>query len=298
MTANRFRDGYRSDRARPLILAHRGDSFWGPENTLPAARLGHQAGADGWELDVRLASDGVPVVLHDESLARTTDAARRFEGDPRGDSGYLVGDFRLEELRTLDAGSWFVDPAGGPRTALGFGSDSRVGPEARASYRSGSVRIPTLLEALELTVGLDWLVNVELKPTDRDGEALVEAALGAIGESGAFDRVAVSSFDHAMLGLVRDREPRVATGALVDEPIDRDLLRRLRDLGFDAVHAGFGAVLEAGEAVLGAGIPVLAYTVNDSRGSGPASRLAALRVAGLFTDDPSSFAANPGLSRS
>src|SRR4051794_37261026 len=73
---------------RPLIIAHRGDSSHAPENTLEAALLGRDSGADAWELDVQLTRDGVPVVVHDETLLRTTDVARRFAGDPRGDDGF------------------------------------------------------------------------------------------------------------------------------------------------------------------------------------------------------------------
>ncbi len=93
MSENRFRAWYRSKWDRPLILAHRGDSFQAPENTLEAAKLGLDSGADGWELDVRLTRDGIPVVIHDESLARTTDVALKFAGDPRGLNGFLVERF-------------------------------------------------------------------------------------------------------------------------------------------------------------------------------------------------------------
>ena len=81
------RDGARRCHRPPRRLGH------APENTLEAARLGRQAGAEAWELDVQLTRDGVAVVLHDESLSRTTDVAARFPGDPRGRDGYRVTDF-------------------------------------------------------------------------------------------------------------------------------------------------------------------------------------------------------------
>ena len=65
---NRFRA--RIGRGPPVVIAHRGDSAHAPENTLDAARLGHAAGSFAWELDVYLTRDGVPVVVHDESLLR------------------------------------------------------------------------------------------------------------------------------------------------------------------------------------------------------------------------------------
>ena len=114
---NRFLAMLGSHGDFPLVLAHRGDSFRAPENTIEAARLGWQDGADAWELDVQLTRDGVPVVLHDESLLRTTDVATKFAGDVRARDGFRLSDFDFVEVRALDAGSWFVNPAGGPRSA-------------------------------------------------------------------------------------------------------------------------------------------------------------------------------------
>ena len=146
-----------------MIVAHRGDSFHSPENTLEAARLAWQAGADAWELDVQLTRDGVPIVVHDESLVRTTDVATRFDGDARADDGFRVSDFDFNEVRALDAGSWFVAPEAGDRSARAFGTLDQLEPASVAHYRSGRVTIPTLAEALHLTAELVWLVNVEYK---------------------------------------------------------------------------------------------------------------------------------------
>jgi glycerophosphoryl diester phosphodiesterase len=74
---NRFLALWKSPRDHPLIVAHRGDSFRAPENTLEAARLAWEAGAAAWELDVRLTRDRVPIIPHDGSLLRTTDVALR-----------------------------------------------------------------------------------------------------------------------------------------------------------------------------------------------------------------------------
>lgn len=79
-----------------VVWAHRGASCKAPENTLAAFRLAQRFGADGVELDVRLTADGIPVVMHDDTLDRTTD----FNGE--------LKDFSLADLQSVDAGSWFA----------------------------------------------------------------------------------------------------------------------------------------------------------------------------------------------
>jgi glycerophosphoryl diester phosphodiesterase len=80
---------------RPFIWAHRGASKIAPENTMAAFAAAVELGVDGLELDIHLSRDGIPVVIHDESLERTTDG--------RG----LVADASLEQVQQLDAGGWF-----------------------------------------------------------------------------------------------------------------------------------------------------------------------------------------------
>jgi glycerophosphoryl diester phosphodiesterase len=69
-----------ADAPEFINLGHRGGCRLGPENTLEAALCGFRAGAHGWELDVGLSKDGVPMLLHDDSLERTTDAAQEWPG--------------------------------------------------------------------------------------------------------------------------------------------------------------------------------------------------------------------------
>ncbi len=290
-------------RTHPLIIAHRGDSSHAPENTLEAARLGRQAGADAWELDVQLTRDGVPVVIHDESLLRTTDVAARFAGDPRGRDGFRVPDFDFEEIRTLDAGSWFVDDNGGPRSARDFGTLDRLDPADVAHFRSGSVLVPTLEEALIFTREHDWLVNVEIKSFPDHPPGLVGRVLEVIATTGTADRVLISSFDHDDVVAAHRQGRRYGLGILLATPI-----HRLPDYAIDFVHsetvhvstevlgsesvayrrAGTAASLrhDIVAALEGRGIPTLVYTVNHQVGGNLARHLAEIGVAGLFTDDP------------
>jgi len=116
----------------PMLVAHRGGAKLAPENTLPAFRSAvEEWGADMLEMDVRLTRDGRVVVIHDDTVDRTTDGTG------------LVSDFTLAEVRGLDAGYHFVDLDGRP------------------TFRGRSVRVPTFGEVLDACPSV-WL-NVEAK---------------------------------------------------------------------------------------------------------------------------------------
>ncbi|NMC78815.1 MAG: glycerophosphodiester phosphodiesterase, partial [Chloroflexi bacterium] len=89
--------------AHPMLFAHRGASADAPENTLAAFRLAVDENADGIELDAKLSADGQVVVIHDQSVDRTTDGHGR------------VGQLTLAQLKELDAGSSFSPGFAGER---------------------------------------------------------------------------------------------------------------------------------------------------------------------------------------
>jgi glycerophosphoryl diester phosphodiesterase len=298
-SANRFLAAIERRGDRPLVIAHRGDSAYAPENTLEAALSAFEALAIAWEFDVQLTRDGIPVVLHDESLMRTTDVAIRFAGDPRRLQGFRVSDFDLDEVRGLDAGSWFVD-GNAYRSARDFGTLDRLDAAVVARCRSGSVRIPTLEEALVFTRERDWLANVELKSFPDFPSGLVERALDIIAATGTADRVLISSFEHADV-VAADRAGRgYALGILLFTPIHRVGEYATETIAADTVHVSAEILGSESVAYRRArslrpdlisdlrhrGVPVLVYTVNDWTAGGLADQLAALGVAGVFTDDP------------
>ena len=178
----------------------------------------------------------MPVVLHDESLLRTTDVASRFAGDPRGRDGFRISDFDFEEIRGLDAGSWFVDDDGGPRSARDFGTIDRLDPDDLGHFRSGSVRIPTLEEALIFTKEQGWLANVEIKSFPDHPPGLVERALEVIAATGTADRVLISSFDHDDIVAAHRDGRRYALGILLAAPIHRLPDYAVDMVGADTVH--------------------------------------------------------------
>jgi glycerophosphoryl diester phosphodiesterase len=286
-----------------VIIAHRGDSFRAPENTLEAARSGREAGADAWEFDVQMTRDGVPVILHDESLLRTTDVAARFAGDPRGRDGFRVSDFDLHEVRVLDAGSWFVADDGGPRSARDFGTLDQLGPAVLEHVRSGSVLIPTLEEALLFTREQGWLANIEIKSFPDQPPGLAGRVLDIVEATGTGDRVLISSFDHDDIVAAGRDGRRHALGILLAAPIHRLPEYAAEMVRADTVHVSTEVLGSASVAyrrggtatslrhdvvagLRARGIPVLVYTVNHQAGGGLAHHLAEIGVAGVFTDDP------------
>ncbi len=260
---------------RTLNIAHRGDRSRAPENTLAAAALAFDAGADMWELDVQLSADGEPVVFHDDTLERTTDLDRHpeFAGRPA-----RVDAFTLAELKQLSAGAWFLqtDPFG--RIQSG-----QIPAEALSQYPEQ--RIPTLEEALRFTSDRAWRVNVEIK--DLSGQPghgrVVETVTGLIGGLGMADRVLLSSFHHPYLVQAKNRIPRLATAALVEEAGFAPF-KVLGECGAEAWHPAAWLVNDdETRALRAAGYLVNVWTVNAQPDM---DRFLALGVDGLFTDDP------------
>jgi glycerophosphoryl diester phosphodiesterase len=170
---------YKSEHAsRPLIWGHRGASDVAPENTLAAFRASVRAGADGIELDVMRCGSGEIVVIHDDTVDRTTNS-----------SGH-VGTMSFGTLRMLDAGALFAPDYAG---------------EA----------IPTLEEVLD-AVGHRVRVNIEIKSPERHG-AYVETDVVAMVRSRALqDQVIVSSFDPRVLARLKKVDPDMPRALLYD----------------------------------------------------------------------------------
>ncbi len=278
------------------IFAHRGDSYHAPENTLEAAERGLVSGADAWEFDVQLSRDGVPIVLHDDSLARTTNVSIRFANDPRSARGYLAADFTFDEIQTLDAGSWFIQPNGPFRSAAWFGTLDSLHPNDLVLYGSGQVRIPTLSDALAWTVSHGWRANVELKSFPLGDIRRIERVVEVLRRSGMEGRLVVSSFDHSDLVAIREIWRDVPLGALVATPLAK-VPEYLALLGATSYHVSreviglesldyrsYGEVGIMGTSKLTVGrYPVHVYTVNDPS---EVSVLNAAGIDGIFTDDP------------
>ena len=260
--------------SRTLNIAHRGARSLAPENTLAAARKAFEIGADLWELDVCMTSDGELILLHDDTLERTSNAAEVFPTR----KPWRVCDFTFEEIRQLDFGTWFnlTDPFG--QIASGH-----AGLQDRLKFTGATA--PTLREALEFTRDLAWKVNVEIK--DLSGTSghpvVVEKVVGLIRELGMEGDVMISSFQHEYLQQVKTISPGIKTGALVEQP-DPDPVSLINRLKADAYNPDAAAITPEDIVKLRReGIEVYIYTVNAPN---EMIRLVNAHASGIFTDYP------------
>ncbi len=209
---------------RPLKIGHRGAAGSAPENTLASFRRAVALGVDGVELDLRRTRDGALVVIHDETLDRTTSGTGR------------VAERALAEIRTLDAGSW-------------------MGPEFAGE------RVPTLEEvatALPERIAL----FLEVKAISWQNPAIAEDVARVLREAGLLARARVSSFDHRLLRRLRALLPELRTGALF-ELLPADPVGLARACGALALHPSFEYLdAELVEAAHRAGLEVFTWTVN------------------------------------
>lgn len=259
---------------RTLNIAHRGARSLAPENTMAAARKALEIGADMWELDVAMTKDGELVVLHDDTLTRTSNVATVFpsrKADP-------IHTFTLAEVRSLDLGSWYV--TSDPFKQIAAGAVSKAEQEA---YKGE--KIPTLREALAFTKESHWKVNVEIKDatgTPPDA-AIVEKTVALIDELGMSGQVIISSFNHDYLKRVKAANPTIITAALSDKFI-ADLIGLLNDIKAQAFNPSVKIIATSTIRPLREqGFDVYVWTVNDEA---TLKSLVAAGASGIITDYP------------
>jgi glycerophosphoryl diester phosphodiesterase len=254
---------------RPWLVAHRGGARLAPENTLPAFDLAARLGADAFELDVHLTSDGEVVVFHDDETSRLTGAPGTIEGR-------LLG-----EVRALDA-------------AFGFTLDGG----ASFPWRGRGIAPPTLRELLARH---PLRMNVEAKSAD---PALGVALVRVVQECGAADRVCLGSQHDEQGERIRALLPEAChflpegaatchvMASRADAPTGCPAGWDVADLPFRMENSDL-VVLDRRtiEYLQREGLAVFAWTVDDE---GDMRRLLADGVDGVMTDRPDLLAAVMG----
>lgn len=239
---------------KPLNIAHRGARSLAPENTLAAARQALTVGADMWELDVSVTADGELILMHDDSLVRTTDARQRFPDR----APWQLTTLTLAEIKQLDAGSFFVetDPFGTIAAGL-------IDAQTQETLRGEA--IPTLEEALQFTRDNNWQANIEIKKTPPPLESfpVVERVIDLIVSLDMQAQVLVSSFEHNYLKTAKAINPAIITAALV-KPAPTDPIALLQRLGCQVYHPHYKLVDSSQISKLReAGFKVNVWTVNQ-----------------------------------
>jgi len=237
-----------------LVIGHRGNPAHAPENTLESFAQAVSLGVDALELDVRLTRDRAPVVIHDPTLARTTNRSA------------AVADLMLDEIRRADAGAWFSPDSG-----------------ASFPYRGRGLTVPTFAEVLAAFPRMPLLIEVKVP----------EAALpigAAIAGANAADRCVVASMQGSAVAPLR---PSFRTGASAGE-VARLLGLIVRGrvattLPYDALCIPpwyYGLPLPVGalaRAARPAGVVTHVWTIDDAA---TAKRLWREGVQGIVTNDP------------
>lgn len=234
-----------------VVIAHRGASGYAPENTMPAMELAYEMNAEMIEVDVMLSSDGVPVLFHDAKVDELTNG-----------SGHLK-DFTLQELQTLDAGSWFDEAyAGTP--------------------------IPTLEELL-IWAQDKMTLNIEIK-TEAHRELLNESVeprvVALIEQYDMADQVLFSSFDYRIIARLKELAPSIPAAVLY-EPVQSkrkgpvSVVNSLQADGFNCSVREYSGKWQ--QELTQSSIPVLIYTINERE---QMAELIQRGVQGIFSDYP------------
>lgn len=187
------------DAVQVTKVAHRGASAYAPENTLAAINKGIALGGDLIELDVQRTKDGKLVIIHDTTLARTTDAEEVFPDR----APWKVVDFTYAEVQTLDAGSW--------KSWTYTGERLPTLAEAIGAIRTSHSGMLLELKSPELYPGIEAEVAAQM----REFPGYVQSAVAA-------GRLAVQSFNFDSMRLYKDLEPTVPVG-LLGKPALADL---------------------------------------------------------------------------
>lgn len=233
-----------------FVAAHRGDRASAPENTIPAFEAAVRSGSDVLEADVQLTADGFPVLLHDDTVDRTTNGTG------------AVADLTLAELRILDAGSWY-------------------------DARYAGVAVPTFGEFLDVLTDFPQVnALVELKGAWTPSE--VETLLGGVYGRLLQDRIVFASFSPTTidaLGTAAPTLPRI----LIRRVLPLDPVATARRYDVDALmtrSSGLARQPDAVDELHAAGLALLLYTLNSEDRWGEAL---ARGVDGIVTDEPSAL---------
>ena len=230
-----------------MVIGHRGDRAYAPENTVPSFEKGIKCKANMIEFDIRLTKDGYIVIMHDATVDRTTNGTG------------LISQLTLKQIKDLDAGTWF-------------------------SPKFKGIKVPTLEEAIASIKGRAKF-DIEIKKEPYSNETIEEKLVEEIFKNNILDDTVVISFNFSSLEKVKEIEPRVQIGFLFSRNYDFEQgLREILHIKGEAVHPEYHLlnthlVSEAHKE----GILVRPWNTNDKE---EMNKLIKMGVDGIGTDFP------------
>ncbi|NLA76632.1 MAG: glycerophosphodiester phosphodiesterase [Clostridiales bacterium] len=239
---------------KPDIIAHRGASYYAPQNTMPAFRKAAELSADGIETDVHLTKDNRLVLCHNYTIDETSDGQGK------------ITDYTLSELMDFDFGSYF-------------------------SHEFSNVKMPTLDELFEyLKTTAMSVFNVEIKAPKNKSAQIVRRTVEAAKAHGVFERLLISSFNYKILSEAKSIDEHCRTAFLYPQmgqflnkwlfpPVN--LVRRISAAALHPHHRFVNkAVVDKAHRL---GLKVNVWTVNDEKRM---RQLIDMGVDGIITDRP------------
>jgi len=261
-----------------LNIAHRGYSGKFDENTMLAFKKAIEYKADGIETDVQLSKEGIPVIIHDETLDRTTnghgfvkdytlDELKRFRTKSVPRVQALKND-ALEEMEYLKTNTLETIKKMEGKHVGNLKIGEYTIKEVEYFKNKGGEEIPTLRELLELVAKSDLKVlNLELKNSIIEYDGLEKNVLDMLDEFNLRDRVIISSFNHISLMKIRKIEGnrKIILGALTESTLV-NVPQYLKAIRVECYHPYFPSILnkEYMKEIKDGGIKVNTYTVNNS----------------------------------
>ena len=205
------------------LYAHRGVMALHPENTMSSFQAALEAEADGIEADVHMTKDGQLVLIHDETIDRTTDGQGR------------IAEMTLSELKQINAGVAF----------------------------DVFEHIPTLEELIDLCQGTSLRLNLEIKTDIERYPGIEERLIDVLrNQRLPFEQVVLSSFNHSTLKRMNELAPNIETALLLSQPLF-DLVHYAHRIGAIAIHPGVRTLTDREiDTLQECGLSIRPYTIK------------------------------------
>jgi len=247
------------DKNQKLVVAHRGARSIRPENTMSAFKEAMK-NSDFIELDVAFSKDGVPVIIHDNTLERTSNV-KEFKEFKEFKKPYRVRDYTYKQLLKLDFGSWFLK--NDPFKTIENGTVTKEELKALKTQR-----ILTLDQVLKFFKKHNFPINIEIKDLSRTAydKTAVKTIIDLIEKHVMVNLVLLSSFNHKYLRQAFKINPNIDTAALDEKNHSKDLVKHLKRLRVRSYNPSLQIVdSDLIKDLSNAGIFVNIFTVNDKQ---------------------------------